>query len=93
MSKAQNSKLITLTATYTAVGTGMFKGTLTSADGNATAYLLSSDGITDIPIAAGKSHEYSAVDLATVFVKGTPGDTLTLVGEGVQVPAYPDSVY
>jgi hypothetical protein len=87
MSKAQCSLLIGLTAAYTPITatTTLFKGTLTAPDNNAaTAYLLSSDGHTDIPIPAGKFHEYSAVDLATIRVKGTPGDTLTLVGESVE---------
>jgi hypothetical protein len=87
MLKAQISLRIDLTANYTPLAPTptSFKGTLTAPDDNAAAaYLLSSDGHTDIPIPAGKFHEYSAVDLATISVKGTPGDTLTLVGEGVE---------
>ena len=52
----------------------------------ATVFLELSDAANPVQIAAGVgyTHEFSAVKLSTIRVKGTPGDTLALVGETVE---------
>ena len=85
--------------------TGMWKGDVAIDDSHAYTFFLKSANNTDaspaewvsaLQVAAGVgwSHEYGAVDLSTISVAGlTAGDFVSLAGEGVQVPAYPDSVY
>jgi hypothetical protein len=53
---------------------------------SATVYLELSDAAHPVQIATGVgyTHEFAAVKLSTIRVKGTPGDTLALVGETVE---------
>jgi hypothetical protein len=54
--------------------------------GNNTIYLLGVDengDPADVPFPSTMTQDYGAVDLLLLYAKGTPGDTLTLVGEGV----------
>jgi hypothetical protein len=45
----------------------------------AVVYFLGDDG-SDVPWIAGEWHEFHGVDLHNIQVKGTVGDTITLVG-------------
>jgi hypothetical protein len=89
MSKAAINIKLTVGASYVALSTTptLFKGSAT----NYCDHLIYARGVdnqgnaADVPaFPAGFTQDYSAVDLSTIFVKGTPGDTLTLVGEGVE---------
>ncbi|MGA2062572.1 MAG: hypothetical protein ABSG67_18985 [Thermoguttaceae bacterium] len=94
MSKAAIHGTATLPANFTDLATlfglsanTLFKGNLTFPAANqASAYMKATtgNGSTDVTVAAGESHDYSAVDLSTVFVKGTSPDTVVLVGEHVE---------
>ncbi len=44
------------------------------------AYFRSDDDTDDIPWLAGEWHTFNRVDLSTIMVKGTAGDTLTING-------------
>jgi hypothetical protein len=52
----------------------------------ATVFLELSDAGNPVQISAGVgyTHEFSAVKLSTIRVKGTPGDTVALVGESLE---------
>lgn len=45
----------------------------------AAAYFKGDDG-SDVPWVPGEWHEFRSVDLATIQVKGTVGDIITVVG-------------
>ena len=42
-------------------------------------YFRGSDG-SDVPWIPGEYHEFKRVNLAEIFMKGTPGDVVTIVG-------------
>ena len=44
-----------------------------------TVYFRGDDG-TDVPWTQGEWHEFVAVNLADIQVKGTPGDVVTVIG-------------
>ena len=44
-----------------------------------TVYFKGDDG-SDVPWIPGEWHDFQSVNLAEIEVKGTPGDTVTLVG-------------
>lgn len=44
-----------------------------------TAYFRGDDG-SDVPWVPGEWHTLHSVDLSAIFVKGTPGDIVTVVG-------------
>lgn len=84
----QYSTIVSLTADYTAIDEHevFFCGVIAAPSANTTtAYIQSSDGNQDIPIAPGEFHEYKAVNLLTVKVKGTSPATLIVVGEEAMV--------
>jgi hypothetical protein len=85
---SQYSKIISLTEDYTAIDGHevFFCGVVAAPSANTTtAYIQSSDGNQDIPISPGEFHEYKAVNLLTVKVKGTSPATLIVVGEEATV--------
>ena len=47
---------------------------------NAQVVYFKGDDGSDVPWLPGEWHEFRHVDLAAIEVKGTPGDTVTLVG-------------
>lgn len=42
-------------------------------------YFRGSDGL-DVPWIPGEFHEFKRVNLAEIFIKGTPGDIVTIAG-------------
>jgi len=54
--------------------------TITCAPGNAAPVAFQGDDGSDVPWAAGEFHSFRSVDLATIQVKGTAGDVVTVVG-------------
>jgi hypothetical protein len=100
-SKSSINGVAVLPSTYTDLATlfglelgTLFKGVLVfPAANNATAYMqaTTANSSTDNTITAGQSHEYSAVNLSSIKVKGTSPDTVVLVGEHVgsdMIPRY-----
>jgi len=47
---------------------------------NAGSVLFRGDDGSDVPWVAGEFHHLVSIDLARLFVKGTPGDAVTVVG-------------
>ena len=45
-----------------------------------SVYFLSDDGVTDVPWIPGEWHPLSHTDLASLQIKGTAGDIVTVVG-------------
>lgn len=54
--------------------------TISCPPGNAGVVLFKGDDSTDVPWVAGEWHDFQSVDLSTIQVRGTAGDTVTLVG-------------
>ena len=94
MSKAPLGGQFALTSSYVALNTllGVDADTLGKIElsidqsHSATIYIQLGNAANPVRITAseGYTHEFSSVKLSTISVKGTPGDTLTLVGEGVE---------
>lgn len=95
MSKNAIGGRFALTSNYAKLSTllGVEDGTLgkielsidATLDHAATVYVLLSDAANPVlvPANTGYNHSFSAVDLATVKVKGTAGDYVTIIGEQV----------
>jgi hypothetical protein len=94
MSKSSLGGQYNLTASYTTLSTLLGVGDETlgkiglsvSPSHANVVYLQLSDQDHPVQIAVGVGfeHEFAAVQLSTISVKGTPGDTITLVGEGIE---------
>jgi hypothetical protein len=53
---------------------------ITSISTNADAYILGSDGTTHVIWKAGQTHTFVGVDLASIQMKGTAGNVVTIIG-------------
>ena len=87
--------LVALTTLFPSVS-GMGKVELTITNPTAIAYISDNASGTDqVTIAQGRGffHEYSAVELSTVFVNVNAGDTVVLVGEGVSAREYEQATH
>ena len=94
MSKSAINTTLTITANfssvssiYGAVGALLFKGQMVlPSTNNVSGVTIESSSASgdDVVAAPGTYQDYSAVDLSTIMVKGTAGDKITLVGEGVE---------
>ena len=73
---------IDVTGTYQALVTDSMVATVTVScpPGNAGVVYFKGDDSSDVPWQPGEWHTLKHVDLADIQVKGTPGDTVTLVG-------------
>ena len=72
----------TVTATYAALVSSSLTGSVTiscPATNAGVVYFLGDDG-SDVPWQPGEWQEFRHVDLSTIRIKGTAGDTVTLVG-------------
>jgi len=54
--------------------------TMSCPPSNAGEVIFKGDDGGEVPWVAGEWHEFQRIDLATVRVKGTPGDVVTVVG-------------
>jgi len=54
--------------------------TLSALPSNTGDVFFRGDDGSDVPFRAGEWHIFNRIDLASVFVKGTPGDTISIVG-------------
>ena len=76
-------RVVTVTDSYAPPFPSRLIGTVTVTclPGNAgTVYILSDDGLSDVPWAPGECVDFHSVDLASFQIKGTPGDKLTFKG-------------
>jgi hypothetical protein len=73
---------ITLTANYQplAAARTVVTATISCPPANTGNVLFKGDDGADVPWVAGEWHTLLGVNLADIQVKGTPGDTVTLVG-------------
>ena len=58
----------------------VFSGTISCPPANAAVVYFKGDDGSDVPWVAGEWHEFKSVNLAEIQIKGTPGDTVTVVG-------------
>ena len=58
----------------------IFSGDISCEPTNGAVVYFRGDDGSDVLWAKGEWHRFRAVDLATVFVKGTVGDYVTLIG-------------
>ncbi len=73
---------VEVTASYQPlVSTGLVGSvTVSCPPGNAADVLFKGDDGSDVPWKPGEWHEFRSVNLAEIEVKGTVGDTVTIVG-------------
>lgn len=73
---------ITVTSTYQPLVSQPLVGsvTISTPPGNAGTVFFEGDDASDVPWVAGEWHDFRRVDLSRIRVKGTPGDTVTVVG-------------
>jgi hypothetical protein len=93
MSKACISGAIALPSEFTSLAdlfslgaNTLYKGAVVfPADNSEDAFIKATcPGAADVTVSPGQYHEYAAVDLSTIFVKGTSSDTVVLVGEHIR---------
>lgn len=58
----------------------VISGTISCPPTNGGPVYFKGDNGTDVPWVQGEWHEFVAVNLADIQVKGTPGDVVTVVG-------------
>ena len=73
---------INVTADYQALSDVSLVGSVTIScpPANAADVLFLGDDGSDVPWISSEWHTFYSVDLAEVKIKGTPGDTVTIVG-------------
>jgi len=73
---------ITVTGDYQPLISGSLVAsvTISTPPTNAGNVLFKGDDGSDVPWVPGEWHEFRSVELATIQVKGTSGDVVTLVG-------------
>jgi len=54
--------------------------TISALPGNAGEVFFRGDDGGDVPCQPGEWHCFRSVDLSQIFVKGTPGDVITVIG-------------
>jgi hypothetical protein len=54
--------------------------TISTPPGNADNVTFKGDDGSDVAWVPGEWHEFRSVDLSAIEVKGTPGDTVTVIG-------------
>jgi len=54
--------------------------TISCPPSNSGDVVFKGDDGADVPWVAGEWHSFQSIDLATVQIKGTPGDVVTVVG-------------
>ena len=73
---------VTVTAVYTALLATKLIGSVTISclPTNTGSVLFKGDDGLDVPWLPGEWHTFKSVDLASIQVKGNPGDLITIVG-------------
>ena len=84
MSNANNTimRKVVVTADYAPLASGRLIGTVTVScpPGNAGVVNFKGDDGSDVPWQPGEWHTLHRVDLSGIEIKGTAGDTVTIVG-------------
>ena len=75
-------RLVTVTGTYTPIATTRTVATvnISCPPGNSGDVYIRGDLDEDVPIEPGEWHDLQKIDLAELFVKGTPGDVVKIIG-------------
>ena len=73
---------VTVTAEYAALASAetVASVTISTPPTNAGAVYFRGDDGSDVPWVPGEWHDFESVNLAAIFVKGTPGDLVTIAG-------------
>jgi len=73
---------ITVTADYQPLVSGSLVAsvTISTPPTNSGNVLFKGDDGSDVPWVPGEWHEFRSIELASIQVKGTPGDVVTVVG-------------
>jgi len=73
---------ITVTADYQPLVSGSLVAsvTISTPPTNSANVLFKGDDGSDVAFVPGEWHEFRSIELASVQVKGTPGDVVTVVG-------------
>jgi len=73
---------IVVTAEYQPLSAARLVGSfeVSAVPTNAESVLFRGDDGSDVPWVSGEFHHLESIDLACLFVKGTPGDAVTVVG-------------
>jgi len=75
-------RLVTVTGTYAplAAASTVASVNISCPPGNTGNVFIRGDLDEDVPIEPGEWHDLHRVDLAELFVKGTPGDVVKIIG-------------
>jgi len=73
---------IVVTAEYQPLSASRLVGSfeVSAVPSNAGSILFRGDDGSDVPWVPGEFHGFCSIDLARLFVKGTPGDAVTVIG-------------
>ena len=73
---------IDVTADWQSLSDEQLVGTVdvSTPPGNADSVLFKGDDGSEVPWVPGEYHTLKSVNLAEIFIKGTPGDTVSVVG-------------
>jgi len=73
---------IVVTAEYQPLVAGRLvcSGTISALPNNVGEVFFKGDDGSDVPWLAGEWHRVVSVDLSEIFVRGTPGDAVTIIG-------------
>lgn len=76
------ARVIPVTAQYQPLTSARVVATisLTARPSNANPVYLQGDTGQDVPLAAGEWHTFEHINLAEIRIKGTAGDTVTVIG-------------
>lgn len=76
------ARIISVTSQYQPLATERLVATITlsTPPGNAHPVYLLGDAGQDVPLVPGEWHLFQHVNLAEIRIKGTAGDTVTVIG-------------
>lgn len=73
-------RTITLSAEYQPVSDAYLNASVTLENPTANTCYFQGDTGDDVPLEPGEWHEFQNIDLASLRVKGTPGDVVKVIG-------------
>lgn len=76
------ARVISVTSQYQPLATGRLVATITlsAPPANANPVYLQGDTDQDVPLVPGEWHIFHRVNLAEIRIKGTAGDSVTVIG-------------
>ena len=75
-------RMVPVTADYQPLSPISLVGsvTISALPSNAGDVFFRGDDGSDVPFRAGEWHVFHRINLASIFIKGTPGDVISIVG-------------